>query len=565
MLKRAARLLILSILILTTALSAAPLAHATPTDHPNTYKNTGDMRADLIGVALTQVGYLEGSGNDTKYGVWYGLNYRGWCGMFVAWCAEQAGIPKSVIPKTGVSSPSAFKVTARSGKDYRPQPGDLFFTPNGNTYSHVGIVDYLDGDYFYTLEGNTYKSGQPEGVYIHRRKIVDFVFGTPNYPSTGNEHAYYVGYESAHPHKEYKKCDHCGDKYYTGKTQTSSDCKQCTVASCKHSYGKWTSSGSSKHARTCTKCGNKETASHTWDKGKTTTKATCAQKGQTTYTCTGCSATRTESIAKLTTHTYGAWEYISEKQHARVCQVCSKKETAKHAVADTMTWDSNTHWYACADCSGHIQEQTHVFGLECDSPCQLCGLTREGGHGFGETWETDSDGHWRICGVCGVLSEKTAHTFDDACDSLCDICGYERQVAHTFSTHLFSDETGHWRECGQCGLTTDAQPHQPGEEATEEHAQLCALCGWELAPKLEHVHNYAPTVKDALSHSRLCVCGAQLEDEGHAWDMAAFGCSACGYSLKDSWPTLALLCAVPATALLFGLLLLIHRLRRRFW
>ena len=38
--------------------------------YENTYSNTGNMRNDIIGVALTQVGYTEGANNYTKYGVW---------------------------------------------------------------------------------------------------------------------------------------------------------------------------------------------------------------------------------------------------------------------------------------------------------------------------------------------------------------------------------------------------------------------------------------------------------------------------------------------------------------
>lgn len=631
MLKRATRLLMLYILILTTVFSAVPLVQATPMDHPNTYKNTGNMRADIIGVALTQVGYYEGANNDTKYGVWFGLNNRGWCGIFVAWCADQAGIPKSIIPKNGTTIPANFKATVYSGKNYRPLPGDLFFTKSGSGYSHVGIVYYLDGDYFYTLEGNTYHNNGPEGVYISHRKIADYDFGVPNYP-VGDEHTYHVGYESAHPHKEYYRCDHCNDQYYTGKTQASSTCKECIAANCSHSYGSWTSSGSSQHTKSCTKCGKKEAANHTWDSGKTTRQPTCAKQGQTTYTCTVCSATRTASIPVVNTHSYGAWkrasdtqharycqvcskketashtwdsgkitkqptcakqgqttytctvcsatrtasipvltthdfgdwESVNAKQHTRICQVCSKKETATHSIADVLTWDDNGHWYACADCSGHIQEEKHTFGVECDSPCQVCGFSREGGHRYSTDWETNSNDHWHNCEVCNIPSPKTVHIFDDPCDGLCDICGYERQVAHSFSADLRSDEAGHWSECTQCGLTSEATPHQPGAAATEEQPQLCALCGWEMAPKLVHSHNYKPTVKNVLSHSMVCPCGAQLENEGHSWDIAALGCSICGFSFKDSLPTLLLLCAVPATALLFGLLLLIHRLKRRF-
>ena len=95
MIKRPVRSTILMILV---AMLVLPL-FATPVNaaYDNTYSNTGNMRNDIIGVALTQVGYTEGSNNYTKYGVWYGQPNSPWCGMFVSWCANQAGVPSSVI------------------------------------------------------------------------------------------------------------------------------------------------------------------------------------------------------------------------------------------------------------------------------------------------------------------------------------------------------------------------------------------------------------------------------------------------------------------------------------
>ena len=45
----------------------------------------------------------------------------------------------------------------------------------------------------------------------------------------GHTHNYVLGYETAHPHQEYMKCESCGDMYYThtGKTATVDDCVQC--------------------------------------------------------------------------------------------------------------------------------------------------------------------------------------------------------------------------------------------------------------------------------------------------------------------------------------------------
>ena len=94
------------------------------------------MRDDIIGVALTQVGYTEGSNNYTKYGVWYGMPNSPWCGMFVSWCANQAGIPTSVLKRTGIANPSNFGLSYKSGSDYTPIKGDLFFKKGSKYIAH---------------------------------------------------------------------------------------------------------------------------------------------------------------------------------------------------------------------------------------------------------------------------------------------------------------------------------------------------------------------------------------------------------------------------------------------
>ena len=102
----------------TTSVSAA---------YENTYYNTGNMRDDIIGVALTQVGYSEGYGGYTKYGDWYGYPYLDWCGMFVSWCARQAGIPKSVLKNSAIAAADAgyFDIPYYDGNSYVPESGDL--------------------------------------------------------------------------------------------------------------------------------------------------------------------------------------------------------------------------------------------------------------------------------------------------------------------------------------------------------------------------------------------------------------------------------------------------------
>ena len=151
--------------------------------YENTYTNTGNQAEDIIGVARTQIGYKEGPSasqmdgdtyagdcNYTKYGQWYGLNPAAWCAMFISWCANQAGIPASVIPKHASCDVGMnwFKNRNqwgwgvywgnRQGKTvYTPVRGDIVFYGKGDLSdsSHVGIVYAVDAAYIYTIEGNT--------------------------------------------------------------------------------------------------------------------------------------------------------------------------------------------------------------------------------------------------------------------------------------------------------------------------------------------------------------------------------------------------------------------------
>ena len=144
----------------------------------NTHTNSGNQKEDLIAVAKTQIGYKEGSlegriqgSNDyTKYGLWYDRSfaYEPWCAMFVSWCAEQAGIPRSVIPKFAscdlgmdwFCDKGRFNYSANYGGSVEPKVGDIVFfgyrMNNGYFDStHVGIVYAVDDNTIYSLEGNS--------------------------------------------------------------------------------------------------------------------------------------------------------------------------------------------------------------------------------------------------------------------------------------------------------------------------------------------------------------------------------------------------------------------------
>lgn len=173
------------------------------TDYPNTWQNTGDPVEDLIGIAMTQVGYYGNTTIGTKYGAWYGKNftYSQWCGMFIAWCANEANISTDIILKTAKANNFRNSGIYHYKEDYTPKRGDLvlynpmtggysgsYYWPDKNadgTYkesSHVAIVCSYDSSTkkIWIVHGNS--TGDKvcyNSIAVSSDAIQAFV--TPNY------------------------------------------------------------------------------------------------------------------------------------------------------------------------------------------------------------------------------------------------------------------------------------------------------------------------------------------------------------------------------------------------
>lgn len=521
-------------LILTAILIVPFFTMPVSAAYENTYTNTGNMRDDIIGVALTQVGYQEGSDNYTKYGVWYGQPNSPWCGMFVSWCAKEAGIPTSVLKKTGIANPSNFGLSYQSGSDYTPQKGDLFFK---KSFSHVGLVYYTEGDYFYTIEGNTSTtSSEGDSVLIRKRKISDYYFSSPDYSGTGSasgcDHNYTTKVESDHPHKEYKLCTKCGKKSYTGETVVNETCKTCIQEACSHTFGNWAKVSNSQHSRICTKCDYTQTKSHNWTDGNVVKEATCLENGSQQILCADCGAESTKTIAATGEHIYSSFTYLDESFHQQVCSGCDEQKTSRHTLSESWEYDSIYHWTSCTECGGRICQQEHNFANGCLEPCADCGYVLAEGHkGNGERY-CDESHHWEICVRCGQEINVTGHIYTSECDEICNICGYQRTGTAPHQDVYHADATGHWRRCTSCTRVTEIVPHCPDQNAAEWEDMLCTHCGYELRSADQHVHAYADVQSDALTHWGTCQCGAIMEPEGHIWDFQTGQCSVCGASAE---------------------------------
>lgn len=111
-----------------------------------------------------------------------------------------------------------------------------------------------------------------------------------------------------------------------------------------HTYSEQWSHNDSEHWRACTGADCDEVidkAAHTWDNGTIIAEPTCTAKGEKTYTCAVCKATKTEEIA-----------------------------TTEHTFSDKWEGDDTHHWHKCINCDEISGKAEHSYNA--DGVC-VCG------------------------------------------------------------------------------------------------------------------------------------------------------------------------------------------------
>lgn len=159
----------------------------------------------VIETAQKEIGICESpaGSNNVKYNTWIygrevadgdkkspkGIPYKyPWCGAFVSWCFNEAGIPlgKIDVLKGFVGCPYAVKNVNKWGKIVTiPQPGDVvFFDWQGDgVFDHTGIFVKDNGKgLFQSIEGNTSFGNDSNGgsVMLRERKYKNCIFIRPN-------------------------------------------------------------------------------------------------------------------------------------------------------------------------------------------------------------------------------------------------------------------------------------------------------------------------------------------------------------------------------------------------
>jgi len=285
-------------------------------------------------------------------------------------------------------------------------------------------------------------------------------------------------------------------------------CQQCgktrteeIAATGTHNYGNGVRVDDKQHTLSCSTCTSTYTENHDWDSGTVTTQATCVAAGVRTYKCTKCPETKTESISKLTTHTYGEWE-ADEVNHKRTCTVegCGYVDSGKHG------WKSEGYVIKAATC-----EEKGIYGYDC----------------------TGCD--WTLTEEIPLAD----HTYDNKCDTECNVCEEIREGGHKFNSYRSYNSTSHWYACSQCKEKKDVADHVPGPAATEEKGQNCLTCGYEMMPKKNHEHDYSKNnwESDDTGHWHACKgCEVEIAFEEHTYtsDKCGAKCTVCEYIDDDS-------------------------------
>ena len=173
-----------------------------PAPLETSFENTGDMRYDIVQRALSQVGYVEGTGSWNAFGNYFGNPTGSWCAYFVQWCAVQAGVPTSILPESRVGRVSDYWETASVelefhpvndyANPYTPQAGDLVIYRANRTY-----YDTVNGTILTYPTANTiacrFGRSQKNGVYTNISHI-GIVARDAAYPTNNGSQINYAGF-----------------------------------------------------------------------------------------------------------------------------------------------------------------------------------------------------------------------------------------------------------------------------------------------------------------------------------------------------------------------------------
>lgn len=282
---------------------------------------------------------------------------------------------------------------------------------------------------------------------------------------------------------------------------------------------------------------------------------------------------------------YAAPEKFSyENDSTPVSAIISKYGSTADLVVCKHNWNSTTwrsdsfsHWHECSICKGKGDIAAHTYDQEtvneqykASSATCLSGTTyymscdcgAKGADTFeigdkdpdnhsgilNNDWKSNDSKHWKEYACCRAHAEEAAHSGGTAtCQNkaVCSTCNkpYGDLGSHVPASTWSKDASGHWHACQtpNCNEQLAFAAHTPGPAATEDAPQLCTVCGYELAPALEHTHVWGAWISNGDgTHTRTCAKDSSHTEKescsgGTATCQSSAVCAVCNtaYGAKD--------------------------------
>lgn len=203
-------------------------------------------------------------------------------------------------------------------------------------------------------------------------------------------------------------------------------------------------------------------------------------------------------------------------------------------IDDGYRYNETAHWYVCKNsalCTVKFNYQNHLGGnATCTNRavCEACGI--EYGDPLGhnmqyfdyvpETCTTDGHLPYYYCDRCDKYFGRETDSLDTELNVF-----IIPATGHRYLTSWTFDSDSHWHKCAVCGSADTIVPHVSSGEATETAAEICTICGYEIAPMLGHIHaNHLMSVyavkptctKDGNIDYYVCSCGKLFADSNAA-------------------------------------------------
>lgn len=176
-----------------------------------------------------------------------------------------------------------------------------------------------------------------------------------------------------------------------------------------------------------------------------------------------------------------------------------KNTDAKYQKSAATCSSAAVYYYSCAKCG---EKGSTTFKSGSALP-----------HTFNQKNTADQYIH-----TAGSCTKAAVYYYSCKCGEMGSDTFVGADPAHRYAETLVTDKDNHWYECSVCGDRKEQAAHTPGPEATEESAQVCTVCGYEIAPAIVHQHDFtAHWYGDDATHWGKCRCGEESEPIVHTY------------------------------------------------